>query len=238
LSTVRARRLARALALAGLLSLGAGRAATQEPDSTAQDPVPTLPDGTRRVQGAVMLAGDSTERPVPGAWVTLHRVASDRAGPLDSARTDARGGFAFRYRPTGTPDAIYFVSTTYAGIAYFTRPLRLPDVRGEDAEIAVFDTTTTPVRITVRGRHAVVSAAEADGARTVLEVFELSNDTSVTAVAPASGGRGTWSVPVPAAARDVQVRQGEVAAVAVSTTGGRVSLTAPYGPGIKQIAFS
>ena len=229
--------LAAATTLAALLGVPS-RVAAQEPDAAAQEPVPTLPDGSRRVQGSVVLARDSGVSPVPGTWVTLHRVASDSAGALDSTRTDARGAFAFRYRPFGASDAIYFVSTSYAGIAYFTRPLRLADVRGDDAEIAVYDTTSLPIAISVRGRHAVVSAVEGEGMRTVLEVFELSNDTSVTAVVPAAGGRGTWTVALPAGARDVQLRQGEVSEDAVRITSDRVTLLAPFGPGLKQVAFS
>ena len=44
--------------------------------------------------------------PVPAAWVVLHRVGPDRAGPLDSVRSDSRGRYAFRYTRTGSEDAI------------------------------------------------------------------------------------------------------------------------------------
>ncbi|MFL5571889.1 MAG: hypothetical protein ACJ78R_00085, partial [Gemmatimonadaceae bacterium] len=60
---------------------------------------------------------------VSGAWVVLHRVGPDRAGPLDSTLSDARGRYSFNYVRSGSDDAIYFVSASYDGIAYFTPPL-------------------------------------------------------------------------------------------------------------------
>src|SRR5688572_27594903 len=79
----------------------------------------------RIAEGQVLRAvegGDAVA--VTGQWVVLHRVGADRAGPLDSARTGAGGRFRFRYAATGAPDALYFVSATYGGIAYFSPPLR------------------------------------------------------------------------------------------------------------------
>ena len=80
--------------------------------------------------------------PVMGAWVVLHRVGSDGAGPLDSIKSDARGRFSFGYVRTGSTDAVYFVSAMYDGIAYFTPPLPEGKVSGEKGEITVFDTTS------------------------------------------------------------------------------------------------
>ena len=94
---------------------------------------------------------------VKQAWVTLHRVAADSSGPVDSVRTDANGRYSIRYKPAGG-DAVYFASSTYSGVAYFTAPLPPRDATGDDGEITVFDTTSAPVRIQTRGRHLVVSA--------------------------------------------------------------------------------
>src|SRR5919107_51487 len=49
---------------------------------------------------------------VSGAWVVLHRVGPDRAGPLDSIQSDARGRYSFSYERTGSEDAVYFVSAS------------------------------------------------------------------------------------------------------------------------------
>lgn len=198
----------------------------------------TLPDGTRRVEGRVLLVRDTALRPLPGTWVTLHRVGSDTAAPIDSVRTNAEGAFGFRYRPTGVADALYFASSSYGGIAYFTSALRDADVRGETAEITVFDTTSRAVPVTVRGRHLIVAAPTPDGARNVIEVFELSNDTSVTGVPSTLDTRGTWSVPLPPGARNFAVRPGELPADGMSATNGRAVLQVPFAPGLKQVAFS
>lgn len=177
--------------------------------------------------------------PVAGQWVTLHRVARDGAGPLDSVRSDAAGRYRLRYRPTGAADAVYFASVTYAGIAYFTAPLKDARVRDDAAEITVFDTTSRPVPVTIKGRHVIVGAADSARAHTVIEVFELSNEELVTRVAADSAGAApTWSVAIPASARDVRVGDGEISPEAFATDRGRVLVYAPIAPGIKQFSFS
>ena len=140
--------------------------------------------GTRIVEGRVMRphANDQDPLPVPSIMVTLHQVTRAGGHPLDSMRTNRDGRFSFHYPAPADTTAIHFVSASYAGITYFSAPLRNAIIRGDDADMTVFDTTSRPVTITQRGRHIVVSAAGANGTRQVIEVFELSNDTSVTPV--------------------------------------------------------
>jgi hypothetical protein len=177
--------------------------------------------------------------PVPGVYVVLHRVGRDTAGPLDSVRTDAAGRYAFRYRPSGAGDALYFASTSVGGIAYFSPPFRDAVVRGDAAEIQVFDTTTAAVPLTVRGRHLIVGAPDGEGARNVIEVWELSNDTSVTAVPPAGDVRGVWSTALPAGARDVALRpNSDIPPDRFRAREGRAVLLAPFAPGVRQVAYS
>jgi hypothetical protein len=176
--------------------------------------------------------------PVSGQWVVLPRLGSDRAGPVDSTRTDARGAYEFRYRPFGDEQALYFAAALHGGVAYFTPPLMDHVVRGETAEIVVYDTTTRDIPITVRGRHLVVSAADADEMRTVLEVYELSNDTTLTRVSPARDSPPTWTARLPAAARSPRVNDGDIPADAVLFEGGEVRVIAPLPPGVKQLAYA
>jgi len=189
------------------------------------------------VAGRVLRPGPEELEPVPGLWVVLHRLGSDRAGPLDSMRTGARGTYEFRYRPFGDERALYFAAASYGGVAYFTPPLA-EVVRGEPAEIIVYDTTTRDIPITVRGRHVVVSAADPDEMRTVLEVYELSNDTVLTRVSPARTSPPTWSANLPAAARSPRVSDGDIPADAVVFQSGEVRVVAPLPPGVKQLAFT
>ncbi len=227
-----------ALALAPLGAAAAQQAPAPPAAAAGLTAVATLPDGSRRVSGRVVLARDTVLRPLPGGFVTLHRVGSDSAGPLDSVRAGADGGFAFRYRAFGADDALYFASTSHGGIAYFTSPLRDADVRGDAAEITVFDTTSRAVPVTVRGRHLIVPAPDADGVRRVTEVFELTNDSSVTAIPGGDGARGAWSAALPPGAREFAVRPGEIPSDGMAAIRGRALLLAPFAPGIKQVAFT
>jgi hypothetical protein len=189
------------------------------------------------VEGRVVRPSERGEVPVPGAMVTIHRVGPDSAGPIDSVRTDAAGRYTFHFRRWGSTDALYFAASVYRGIAYFSAPLRGAAVRDDDAEIVVFDTTTRPVRFTVQGHHLVVGAPRPTGLRDIVEVYELSNDTVVTAI-----GRDSltpvWSAPLTQGARNFVASAGDVAASAIVARDGRVLLIAPFSPGVKQISFS
>ncbi|MDQ6737935.1 MAG: hypothetical protein M3Z30_09580, partial [Gemmatimonadota bacterium] len=190
------------------------------------------------VAGRVVKPGGDSVLAVADAWVTLHRVGTDRAGPVDSTRTNHDGRYRFDYRRTGAGDAIYFVSSSHHGVAYFSHPLRAGADSGEDAEIAVFDTTSRAIPITVRGRHIIVSRAAPDGERTVTEVFELTNDTSVTKVAPnESVSAAVFSALIPSNARSPVVADGDIPAAAVKFADSRVLVYAALAPGMKQLAF-
>jgi hypothetical protein len=172
-------------------------------------------------------------------WVVLHRVGPDRAGPLDSVKSDPRGRYAFNYVRTGSEDAIYFVSASYDGIAYFTPPLAEGRISGDDGEVTVFDTTSHRVPTSLRGHHVVVSAVDANGLRSVVEVYDLSNDSSVTRIAATDTPKdATWQAHVPPGVTNFQVSQGDIPASAVSYAKGVVSVYAPIAPGIKQLSFS
>lgn len=191
----------------------------------------------RSVAGRVVTPGAGPVRPVANLWVLLHRVGTDTAAPLDSMRSRVDGTFSFNYRATGRADAIYFVSALYAGIAYFSAPLRGARVSGADAEITVYDTTSRAILVHVRGRHIVVSSPRETGAREVVEVYEVSNDTSVTLISP-DGAKPTWSVGLPRGAADFRIGQADIAPDALHASGGRVLIVAPLAPGLKQISFA
>ncbi len=176
---------------------------------------------------------------VSGVLVVLHRVGPDRAGPLDSVKSDSRGRYTFNYVRTGSEDAIYFVSASYQGIAYFTPPLAEGRVSGDDGGVTVFDTTSRRVPMSLRGHHVVVSAVDANGLRSVVEVYDLSNDSSVTRIAASDTPKdATWQNHVTPGATNFRVSQGDIPANAVSYAHGVVSVYAPIAPGIKQLSFS
>jgi hypothetical protein len=192
----------------------------------------------RRVDGRVVRGTREGQQPVANQWVVLHRVGPDRAGPLDSTRTAADGRFSIRYRESGDTSALYFASTSYGGVAYFTSPLRGPAVRGDDATLTVFDTTSGPVAIKVGGRHIIVGGVQANGHRPIGEVFDLQNDSTVTVIARDSM-TPFWRTELPAAAVGFQLNSnGDLAPGAISHRGTTVGLLAPLSPGIRQFAFT
>jgi hypothetical protein len=67
-------------------------------------------------------------------------------------------------------------------------------------------------------------------------VYELSNDTSLTAIAPQSG-RPVWTAIVPEGARNFKVGQGDVSEGGLVMRDGQVHLLAPIAPGLKQLSF-
>ena len=192
----------------------------------------------RRVDGQLVLGTREGPKPIANQWVVLHRVGSDRAGPLDSMQTRANGGFAFRYRPSGDTSAVYFVSATYGGVAYFTSPFRGAIVTGDDAMLTVFDTTSHPVSIKTGGRHLIIGLPQEGGRRPIGEVYDLENDTTVTLVARDSTSP-VWTTHLPASAVAFQVNSsGEVGAGALTRTGTVVNLFVPLSPGLRQVAFT
>ena len=227
-----ARRVAARAASVALL-LGSAR---WSPASAQSPPAAPVSGAARAARGAVHRVTNKGEVPLAGRWVVLHRVGSDAAAPVDSVRTDGAGRFAFRYRATGDTNALYFVASSYAGIAYFTPPLRKPVVADGDADLLVYDTTSTPIPVTVRGHHVIITAPDTGKARNVIEVYELSNDTSVTRVA-GTPERATFTTPLPEGARDPVATDGDIPAEAVKFENGRAVVFAPIAPGVKQLSF-
>jgi hypothetical protein len=189
------------------------------------------------VSGHVASPGLKTDVPVAGVTVTLHRVATDSSGPIDSVVTDAKGRYRIDYRRFGSDDAIYFAAAIYRGIAYFSAPLKSLRASGEEGEITVFDTTSKPVELHVRGHHYVVSAPRPDGIRSIVEVWELSNDTTATVVQRDST-TPVWTTPLPKGAAEFAGGEGDVSAASLRVGGGQVQLNAPFGPGVKQLSYS
>lgn len=196
--------------------------------------------GARSIEGRISLPGPTPAGVgLAGAWVVLHRVGPDTAGPLDSMRTAANGGYRFRYRATGDTLAVYFVSTSRGGVNYFTPPVREAAVRGGMADLVVFDTTSAPIPIAVRGRHMIVTVPDSSSrrTRTVVEAFELSNDSSVTRVARGNNGV-TFDVALPPGVNTVSAGQGDISDDAIRAINGRVAVNAPLSPGLRQLSFS
>jgi len=174
--------------------------------------------------------------PVAGQWIVLHRVGSDWAAPLDSAKSAADGRFRISYTPAGADDALYFVSSRYGGIAYFSPPLRADTVRGGDADVIVYDTSTDTSTLRVQGRHFVMSMPRGS-TREIAEVFEIENEGTHTVVARDSTAP-IWTTHLPTEAESVSVAPADIGAGAVAFRQGRAELYAPMSPGVRQLVLT
>jgi len=186
------------------------------------------------VRGHVVRQATNGPVPMPGIVVTLHRIGPNAAGAVDSLRTDGGGEFTFRFAADSA--SMYLATSRHAGIAYFAPPTRLGDAPGE-SEIVVFDTTSTIRPLRVSGRHLVVSAPNAAGARELIEVYEIQNDTIVTVVST-SPDRPTFRASLPAGARNVRATQGDFTGGAVTVQGTTALVTAPIAPGVRQLVLT
>ena len=193
----------------------------------------------RVVEGRVTRPG-ADGRPVGVArqWVVLHRVGTTGGAPIDSTRTARDGRYRISYRAdTADAEALYFVSSRYGGIAYFSPPLRGARVSGGDGDVVVYETTTDASTLAVQGRHLVVSAPRA-GRREIAEIFELENPGTRTLVAKDSASP-IWSIPLPAQAESASVAPtGDISAGAVTFEDGRARIFAPMSPGVRQVALT
>lgn len=202
----------------------------------AVGPRDAVAQGPLSVKGKVVRQTLDGLRVVAREQVTLHRVNSREAGPIDSIVTDASGAFAFR---VATPDSLsmYLASARYGGIAYFSSPMQAGQPAGGPSEIVVYDTTSGDVRLQLQGRHLVVSSPNADGVRAVIDVLEIENDTVLTRVAGAAN-RPTYSLLLPEGATNVRASQGELTDGAVEVRSGRADIFAPLSPGLRQLVLT
>jgi hypothetical protein len=188
----------------------------------------------RSVTGRLLLGSAPGTRPLAGMHVVLHRIGPDSAGPVDSMRTAADGSYRFRYR--WSPDSsLYIVSARYQGIAYFTAPLRQAQVSSPEGDVLVYDTTSRPIALQVRGRHLVLTRGSGSLPR-VFDVLEIANDSSLTLVA-GSGGY-TWETLLPSNALRPSASGGDIPPQTVVFAEGRARVTAPFSPGVRQLVLS
>ena len=184
---------------------------------------------TVRATGRV-LSADST--PVRGVRVLLHRVGQETQGPIDSMRSDRRGGFQFTFRPDTS--AFYLLSAEHAGIEYFSPPVATNPVRPDTGiRVLVYDTSsTTPISLVAR--HLVITRPGQDGSRGVLDLMVLRNDSRLTRTT-SDTTHPTWSAPLPPGSIGLDVSESDFSRDAVARRGDSVIVVAPFAPGEKQL---
>ena len=225
-----------ALVVAAALTLGGDDGGAQVPPH-AVSPAPDAqgtPDA--RVDGRILRVTASRERPIAGQWVVLHGIGAAGGSALDSIRTSATGDFRLRYRRAADSTTQYFVSTVHHGIAYVSGALP-PEASADDATLTVFDTTSAPIRLTVQGRHILVFAPSDGPRRRIAEIFDLSNDTTVTRVTP-EGGPPVWTGAIPAGFEEFSSGPELSSNEAIRVANDRVAAYGPVAPGLKRLAFT
>jgi hypothetical protein len=110
-------------------------------------------------------------------------------------------------------------------------------VSGDDAMVVVFDTTSIHFPLAIKGRHMIVSSPNVDGSRQVVEAYEIQNESDQTLISP-DDAHPSWTAPLPPGATNVQAGESDVSAAAIAASNGRVRVTAPFAPGLKQLSFS
>ena len=171
---------------------------------------------------------------VAGARLVLHRVGRGSQGPIDSAVSDARGRFQFRF-PADT-SFLYLLSASYAGIEYFSAPINtnpaLPDTA---LVVSVFDTSSTQAVDQV-ARYLVIRRPAENGSRSVLDLIVLANDGSATRLA-GDTVHPAWVGTVPAGVGPIRIGEADISADAIVFRGDSIMVFAPIAPGEKQIAM-
>ncbi len=196
----------------------------------------TPPPAVTRVDGRILRVTDAGERPVRGQWVILHGVGAGGGRAIDSVRTGDAGTFRIRYERSADSTTQYFVSTVHHGIAYVSGVLP-PDASPDDATLTVFDTTSAPVRLTVRGRHILVFAPADGPRRRIAEIFDLSNDTSVTRVGT-NEETPVWTGTIPTGFEEFSSGPELTSNESIRVVNGRVASFSPIAPGLKRLAFT
>jgi hypothetical protein len=205
-----------------------------EPASASVGGSPPISEAT--VAGQVLRVTVGGERPVPRQWVVLHGIGVNGGRAIDSTQSSATGDFRMRYARGADSTMQYFVSTVHHGIAYVSGILP-PAATGDEATLTVYDTTSAALPLTVRGRHLLLFAPSDGPSRRVAEIYDLSNDTTLTRVTSDSGPP-VWTGVIPAGFEEFSSGPEISSNESIRVVDGRVAAFAPVAPGLKRLAFT
>lgn len=187
------------------------------------------------VSGQVLRLAGRDSVPVPQVPLVLHRITHALQGPIDSLRADARGRFRFRLPPDTS--AVFLVSARFAGIEYFSPPLRSDPSQTDSALVIVVSDTSRSAPVRIGSRHAVISRLGADGTRGVLEIVGIINESDRTRVSGDST-QAVWGIRLPTGTTTVRPGQGDFSPEALVVRHDSMLLFAPVAPGEKQVVYS
>lgn len=171
--------------------------------------------------------------PLAEATVVLHYVSPDSAGEVDSVRVDPEGRFDFELTAAldgGEDSRIYFASVRHQDVLYFGQAIAQARQLDSLYVIRVHDAVAAPVTgadLPLTVRNLFLEQVESGWRAT--DLYQIRNDGPATLVT--TDGGVVWAHPLPPAAADPQLGQGDLAPEGVSFRDGRVEVRAPLPPG-------
>lgn len=169
----------------------------------------------------------------PGIPVVFHRISATAQGPLDSMPAGPGGRFHFRF-PEDT-SAVYLLSARFAGIEFFSQPLRVGAAKPVTGILLVVTDTSDTATIRMQARYVVIRKPEAGGFSQVLDLRVLHNPGGLTRIS-ADTTRPSWAGPLPPEAAEVQAGESDFSPEAVETRNDSLLVFAPIPPGDKQVS--
>lgn len=138
----------------------------------------------------------------------IHRVGSDRTGPIDSLRAGPDGGFRFRLPHVPDPatrQEIFFASVERGGVAYFGPLVQAAADLDSSYVVRTFDTETAPPAgavLPVSARYILLEQVP-DTGWMATDLIHLEYEGDRTLVAAPDGV--TFAYPLPEGASDMVV---------------------------------
>ncbi len=169
----------------------------------------------------------------PGLRVVLHRISAAQQGPLDSLPAGPGGRFRFRF-PEDT-SAVFLLSARFAGIEFFSEPLRLSAAKPDTGVLLVVTDTSDTATVQMQARYVVVRKPEAGGFSQVLDLRVLHNPGGLTRIG-ADSTRPSWVGTLPPEAAEVQAGESDFSPEAVAVKHDSLLVFAPIPPGDKQVS--
>lgn len=163
--------------------------------------------------------------------VVLHRVTPDDAGPIDSVRVDAQGGFRLLLPgPPGLDGALYFATYRHEGVLFFGEPVTRIERLEEPYRVEAWPRQVwTPGAGSFRLAFRNIFIEDGPEGWRVVDVFEVGHEDPFTWEPPE--GQPVWSYPLPAGAMNLQKAEMDLDPEAIRFEDGGLAVYAPFPPG-------
>ena len=173
-------------------------------------------DGEGTVEGRV-INGTRDGGSVAGLEVTLNAAVGD-AAPL-VAPTDAEGQFRFEAL-SAAGDGPYTLAVRYQGVDYTAGGIEISaDNPSRQAELTVYETTTSTETVKVLLDHHIVEASPQEHRLNIVNYIQLANAGDRTVVAPQANPGQPPLFPLPEAAEKVELLDGSSQHASGGSTG-------------------